>query len=130
MSTTVEVPGILFCGKIRAMAIVFANTSLDPGGAVGSTHRMCAERLFLERAIEHARRQGVRKVRHMYVFRLTKAGELATSCPCALCRAQLILFDLLVTYVDDGGILVDRVHASQLPDGVSTSSQRLGRHLG
>lgn len=122
------------------MAIVFANTSLDPGGAVGSTHRMCAERLFLERACEHARRQGVRpenlvrfvkrKVRHVYVFRLTKAGELATSCPCTLCREQLILFDLLVTYVDDGGTVVDRVHASQLPGGVSTTAQRLGRHLG
>jgi len=122
-----------------SMAIVFANTSLDLGDAIGSTHRMCAERLFLEKEIDRARRRGVRsenmvrfikrKIGHIFVFRLTKNGDLATSCPCAFCRQRLVAFDLFVTYIDAGGFVVDRVHASQLPDGVLTSSQRLGRHI-
>lgn len=121
------------------MAIVFANHSLDISDAVGSTHRLCAERSFLEREIIQAKRRGVkpgnlvryikRKIGHLCVFRLTKAGDLAVSCPCTLCRERLIEFDLRVTYVDHDGRIVERVRASDLPVGVLTSSQKLGRHL-
>lgn len=89
--------------------------------------------------VAQARRQGVRKenivtwvkrkVQHVVVFRVRKDGHLATSCPCFLCREELIKFDLFVSYVDEENNLVNKVRASDLPTGIRTSSQKAGRHV-
>ena len=122
------------------MFVVFAGTAIDADDAVNSTHRLCAERRFLERERIRALKRGVRpcdvqqylkrKIRHLAVWRWTKAGALATSCPCDLCREQLVEIGLLVTYVDHEGNLVERVPATACPAGIQTSSQRNRLHIG
>ena len=122
------------------MFIVYAGSSIDSDDAVTSTHRMCAERRFIERERIRALKRGVhptrvvqylkRKIGHLAVWRLTKTGDLATSCPCELCREQLIEIGLLVSFVDHAGNLVERVPASSCPAGILTSAQRNRLHIG
>ena len=122
------------------MFIVYAGSSIDSDDAVTSTHRMCAERRFIERERVRALKRGVhptrvdqylkRKIGHIAIWRLTKAGDLATSCPCELCREQLIEIGLLVSFVDHAGNLVERVPASSCPAGILTSAQRNRLHIG
>lgn len=122
------------------MFTVYCGRAIDSTDTVESTHRMCAERRFLERERVWALKRGVhpsrltkylkRKIGHLAVWRLTKAGEFATSCPCEMCREQLIELDLLVTFVDHDGMLVERVPAVSCPAGVKTSAQRNRLHIG
>jgi cytidine deaminase len=121
------------------MVRVYTGATIGDTSATASTHRCCAERNFLDKMMAQARRDGVRKenvvawvkrkVHHVAVFRFLKNGQLATSCPCYMCRDALIRFDLFVTYVDENNQLVQRVRASELPVGIYTSSQKAGRHI-
>ncbi|MCP3859951.1 MAG: hypothetical protein GY704_09885 [Phycisphaeraceae bacterium] len=105
---------------------------------VGSTHRLCAERILLEKALVSARKAGVppwglrryvkRKLREVRVSRCTKDGHDALAAPCELCRAALITFDLRVSFTTAAGEVTVR-RPEDLPPGVHTSAQKLGRHL-
>jgi len=105
--------------------------------AIGSTHRCCAERNLISQAVCRARKKGVRReriipwikrtVRDVFVFRLHQDGKPAVSCPCFLCRDQLIRYDLRVSYIDADGNVVSRARANDLPEGVRTTSQKTGR---
>ena len=122
------------------MFIVYAGLSIDSVDAVNSTHRLCAERRFIERERIRALKRGVhpsrlvqylkRKIGHIAIWRVTKAGGLATSCPCELCREQLVEIGLLVSFVDHDGNLIERVPASSCPVGIRTSAQRNRLHIG
>lgn len=117
------------------MPIVTANSH---NLVVGSTHRLCAERLLLVKAIVSARKAGVppwglrryvkRKLRQVRVSRFTKDGHTALAAPCSLCRAALITFDLRVSFTTSTGEVTVR-RPEELPPGVHTSAQKLGRHL-
>ena len=127
------------CKQCNNMAKVYTGATIGDASATPSTHRCCAERNFLDKMMVQARRDGVRKenivtwikrkVNHVAVFRFLKDGQLATSCPCHLCRDALIRFDLFVTYVDENNQIVQRVRATDLPVGILTSSQKAGRHI-
>lgn len=126
--------------KHLPMHVVYASFAIKSNDAVSSSHRMCAERAYIEREIEIARRRGVRpeslrryikrKIGHLAVYRFTKDGCLAVSCPCRLCREALLEYDIRVTYVDRDGTIVSRIRPDEIPDDVLTTSQRLRRHIG
>lgn len=126
--------------RFKKMPIVFVSYAINSDDCVGSSHRLCAERLFLQREIDRAKRHGVRpeslrryikrKIGHIAVYRRTKDGTLATSCPCRYCREVLVEYDLRVTYIDHAGLLVERCRPDEIPDGVLTSAQKMGRHIG